>query len=61
MGRLYCNCLNTRVGHSNELTNARTVTIEQLCSNVPKQLVGKELVEIRQDIGGVIIVSRFGW
>ncbi len=57
MGRLYCRCLNTKIGHSNDIDNARKIKIEQLCSSIPKQLIGKDVVEIQQDVGGIVMVS----
>lgn len=53
MSRLYCNCLNTRIGYSNDIQRSRVVKIEELCSEVTEQLTGKELVEIELDVAGV--------
>ena len=57
MSRLYCNCLNTRIGYSNDIQRSRVVKIEELCSEVTEQLTGKELVEIELDVAGVSTVG----
>ena len=58
MGRLYCKCLNIKIGHSNDLSNPRVIKVDQLCSSLPKQLVGKDVVEIQQDVGGIVMVRN---